>query len=109
MINSIVLLAGMMMDFIPNILIFTPVFMPVIHKAGIDPVFFGVIFILNCAIGLITPPVGNVLNAICGVRSYQHGRPHAEVVAVRRRLRGCWCWSLRFFPGLVIVPLHWLI
>jgi TRAP-type C4-dicarboxylate transport system permease large subunit len=41
--------------------------MPIIKQAGIDPVYFGVLFIINNAIGLITPPVGTVLNVICGV------------------------------------------
>ncbi len=45
----------------------TPVLMPIIKQAGIDPVYFGVLFIINNSIGLITPPVGTVLNVICGV------------------------------------------
>ena len=48
-------------------MILTPVLMPLIKQAGIDPVYFGVLFIMNNAIGLITPPVGIVLNVVCGV------------------------------------------
>jgi TRAP-type C4-dicarboxylate transport system permease large subunit len=41
--------------------------MPIIKIAGIDPVYFGLMFVINCSIGLITPPVGTVLNVVCGV------------------------------------------
>ncbi|WP_223663713.1 TRAP transporter large permease subunit [Escherichia fergusonii] len=44
----------------------TPVLVPLIKQAGIDPVYFGVLFVINTSIGLITPPVGTVLNVICG-------------------------------------------
>jgi tripartite ATP-independent transporter DctM subunit len=66
-IMLIVLAVGMVMDLSPTVLILVPLFMPVITMAGIDPVYFGLMFILNCSIGLITPPVGTVLNVICGV------------------------------------------
>jgi TRAP-type C4-dicarboxylate transport system permease large subunit len=58
---------GTAMDMTPTILIMTPVLMPVVKAAGIDPVYFGVLFIINNAIGLITPPVGTVLNVVAGV------------------------------------------
>ena len=51
----------------PTILILTPVLMPIVKEAGIDPIYFGVLFIINNSIGLITPPVGTVLNVVCGV------------------------------------------
>jgi tripartite ATP-independent transporter DctM subunit len=60
-------LVGTAMDMTPTILILTPVLMPVVKAAGIDPVYFGVLFIMNNAIGLITPPVGTVLNVVAGV------------------------------------------
>ena len=66
-IMLIVLLVGMSMDLMPIVLILTPVFMPVIKLAGIDPVYFGILFIMNASIGLITPPVGNVLSVMSGV------------------------------------------
>ncbi len=62
-----VALVGMVMDVTPTILILTPVFMPLVYAAKIDPIYFGVVFIVNTAIGLLTPPVGNVLNVITGV------------------------------------------
>eukprot|EP01032_Pedospumella_encystans_P019381 gene19381-22033_t len=55
------------LDFAPTVLILTPVLMPLVREAGIDPVYFGVLFIMNNAIGLLTPPVGTVLNVVCGV------------------------------------------
>jgi len=61
------MLVGTAMDMTPTILILTPVLMPVIKQAGIDPVYFGVLFIINNSIGLITPPVGTVLNTVAGV------------------------------------------
>jgi tripartite ATP-independent transporter DctM subunit len=62
-----VLVIGTALDFTPTVLIMTPVLMPVLKQAGIDPVYFGVLFIMNNAIGLVTPPVGTVLNVVCGV------------------------------------------
>lgn len=61
------MVVGTAMDMTPTILILTPVLMPLVKAAGIDPVYFGVMFIINCSIGLITPPVGTVLNAVAGV------------------------------------------
>ncbi len=63
----LVVIVGTALDFTPTVLILTPVLMPVVLKAGIDPVYFGIMFIMNNAIGLITPPVGTVLNVVCGV------------------------------------------
>jgi tripartite ATP-independent transporter DctM subunit len=106
-INLIVLLVGTAMDLSPTILILTPVLMPVIEKAGIDPVYFGVLFILNNCIGLLTPPVGAVLNVACSV-----GKIDMEDI-----LKGVWPFLLVevlilllliLFPELVTVPLKWL-
>jgi TRAP-type transport system large permease protein len=63
----LVLVVGTALDFTPTVLIMTPVLMPVLKEAHIDPVYFGVLFIINNAIGLVTPPVGTVLNVVCGV------------------------------------------
>ena len=63
----LVLVVGTALDMTPTILIMTPVLIPVLKQAGIDPVYFGVLFIMNNAIGLVTPPVGTVLNVVCGV------------------------------------------
>lgn len=106
-INAIVLLVGTAMDLTPTILILTPVLMPIIDKAGIDPIYFGVLFILNNCIGLLTPPVGTVLNVACGV-----GKIGMEDI-----MKGIWPFLLVeviililliLFPSLVTVPLEWL-
>jgi TRAP-type transport system large permease protein len=66
-IMILVMIVGTAMDMTPTILILTPVLMPIVKAAGIDPVYFGVMFIINNSIGLVTPPVGTVLNVVAGV------------------------------------------
>ncbi|MBN1894963.1 TRAP transporter large permease, partial [bacterium] len=66
-INAILLVVGMFMDMTPAILVFTPIFLPVVMKLGISPLHFGIIMILNLCIGLVTPPVGSVLFLGCGI------------------------------------------
>jgi len=61
LINIILLMLGVFMDMTPAVLIFTPIFLPVVSQLGVDPIHFGVIMVLNLSIGLCTPPVGNVL------------------------------------------------
>jgi tripartite ATP-independent transporter DctM subunit len=101
------MVVGTAMDMTPTILILTPVLMPVIKAAGIDPVYFGVLFIINNSIGLITPPVGTVLNVVAGV-----GRMKMDDVT-----KGVLPFMLAefiimflmvLFPSLVTVPAKWL-
>jgi len=66
-INLILLFVGIFMDMTPAVLIFTPIFLPVVTKLGMDPVQFGIIMVLNLCIGLCTPPVGSVLFVGVGV------------------------------------------
>lgn len=66
-INIILLVLGMFMDMAPLILIATPILLPVAIEAGMDPVQFGVVLILNLAIGLVTPPVGTCLFVGCAI------------------------------------------
>ena len=61
MINVLLLLVGIFMDITPAILIFTPIFLPVVQSIGINPIHFGIIMVMNLCIGLCTPPVGNLL------------------------------------------------
>lgn len=61
MINFILLFVGTFMDMTPAVLIFTPIFLPIVTEMGMDPIHFGIIMILNLCIGLCTPPVGSVL------------------------------------------------
>lgn len=67
MINFILLFVGVFMDMTPAVLIFTPIFLPIVTEMGIDPVHFGIIMILNLSLGLCTPPVGSVLFVGVGV------------------------------------------
>lgn len=66
-INLILLFVGIFMDMTPAVLIFTPIFLPVVTQMGMDPVHFGIVMVLNLCIGLCTPPVGSVLFVGCGV------------------------------------------
>ncbi|MDD7885462.1 TRAP transporter large permease [Flavivirga sp. 57AJ16] len=66
-INLILLFIGIFMDMTPAVLIFTPIFLPVVTELGMDPIQFGIIMVLNLCIGLCTPPVGSVLFVGVGV------------------------------------------
>jgi tripartite ATP-independent transporter DctM subunit len=103
----LVLVVGTALDFAPTVLILTPVLMPVVKAAGIDPVYFGVLFIMNNAIGLLTPPVGIVLNVVSGVARMPMG---AVIRGVTPFLiaQVAVLLLLVAFPELVTVPLKWL-
>ena len=105
-IMILVMVVGTAMDMAPTILILTPVLMPIVKAAGIDPVYFGVLFMINNAIGLITPPVGTVLSTVAGV-----GKVSMDAVT-----KGVWPFMVAqfvvmflmvFFPSLVMVPARW--
>ena len=124
-IMILVVVVGTALDMAPTILILTPILMPIIKvagidpgrdnvtgtaddatQAGIDPVYFGVLFIINNAIGLITPPVGVVLNVVCGVSR----------ISMEDIIKGVWPFMIAqlvvlflmvLFPQLVIVPAKW--
>lgn len=106
-IMLLVLVVGTALDLTPTILILTPVLMPIIKQAGIDPVYFGVLFIMNTCIGLLTPPVGVVLNVVSGVGRVPLGKVTvgvapflvAQIVVLV---------ILILFPDLVLVPARWL-
>ena len=100
-------LVGTAMDLTPTILILGPVLVPLITRAGIDPVYFGVMFVMVGAVGLLTPPVGTVLNVVCGV-----GRVSMEGI-----IRGVWPYVVAYtaliglfvaFPEIITVPAGWL-
>jgi tripartite ATP-independent transporter DctM subunit len=104
-IMLLVIAVGTAMDMTPTILILTPVLMPVVKAAGIDPVYFGVLFIMNNAIGLITPPVGTVLNVVAGV-----GRMKMDQVTVGvlpfMFAQFAVLFLLVLFPQIVLWPLR---
>ncbi len=102
----VLILIGTALDLTPTILILAPVMLPIAVKAGIDPVYFGLMFVLNGTIGLITPPVGTVLNVVAGV-----GRMSLADV-----IRGVNPFLITYalilflfvlFPQFVIWPLAW--
>jgi tripartite ATP-independent transporter DctM subunit len=103
----VLVLIGTALDLTPTILIFGPVMLPIAVKAGIDPVYFGLMFVLNGAIGLITPPVGTVLNVVAGV-----GR-----LSLHQVIKGVNPFLVTYililalfvaFPQLVIAPVAWM-
>ena len=105
-IMILVVIVGTAMDMTPTILILTPVLMPIVKAAGIDPIYFGVLFIVNNSIGLITPPVGTVLNVVAGVSR----------ISMEDLMKGVWPFLLAellilllmiLFPPLVMVPAKW--
>jgi TRAP-type transport system large permease protein len=105
-IMLLVIVVGTALDLMPTVLILTPILMPVIKQAGIDPIYFGVLFIMNNAIGLLTPPVGTVLNVVAGVAK----------VPLDGVIKGVWPFLLAqcvllflfvLFPQLVMVPAGW--
>lgn len=104
----LVIVVGTALDFTPTVLILTPVLMPLVLKAGIDPVYFGVMFIMNNAIGLITPPVGTVLNVVCGVAKINMDTAFKGVfpfLLAQISVLGL----LIAFPAIVIVPMNWMM
>jgi tripartite ATP-independent transporter DctM subunit len=108
MMMVIIVIVGTALDFTPTVLILTPVLMPVVLKAGIDPVYFGVLFIMNNAIGLITPPVGTVLNVVCGVARISMDDAFKGVMPFFLAQLAV-LFGLVLFPDLVLVPLKWLM
>jgi tripartite ATP-independent transporter DctM subunit len=107
-INILVLLVGTAMDSTPTILILTPVLMPIVQKAGIDPIYFGFMFVFNNMIGLLTPPVGSVLNVAAGV-----GKVSMDNI-IRCVMPYMWIEMillllLTFIPQIVTIPLGWFI
>ena len=106
LINLILLAVGLVMDLTPAILIFTPVFLPLAKMAGIDPVYFGIVMVINLCIGLLTPPVGTVLYVGCGISKINIGQ----------LTKGIWPFVLVhvivlvlliLFPSIITVPLKW--
>jgi tripartite ATP-independent transporter DctM subunit len=100
----VLLMVGMVMDLTPTILILAPVMVPVVRAAGIDPVYFGVLFVMVGVIGLVTPPVGTVLNVVAGVGKMKMDQVArgvmpfliADVIVL---------FLLVMFPALVLAPL----
>ncbi len=103
----VLIVIGTALDLTPTILIFAPVMLPIAVKAGIDPVYFGLMFVLNGAIGLITPPVGTVLNVVAGVGRLSL---HQVIKGVNPFLFTYTVILFLFvlFPQIVTAPVAWM-
>jgi tripartite ATP-independent transporter DctM subunit len=103
----VLIVIGTALDLTPTILIFAPVMLPIAVKAGIDPVYFGLMFILNGAIGLITPPVGTVLNVVAGVGRLSL---HQVIKGVNPFLitYSIILFTFVLFPQIVTAPVAWM-
>lgn len=106
-IMLLLLAIGTVMDLTPTILVMGPVLMPIALKAGIDPTYFGVMFILVGTLGLIHPPVCTVLNVVCGVAK----------ISLESATKGIWPFLLTYsvlilifiiFPGIITAPVAWM-
>ncbi len=103
----VLIVIGTALDLTPTILIFAPVMLPIAVKAGIDPVYFGLMFVLNGAIGLITPPVGTVLNVVAGVGKLSL---HQVIKGVNPFLftYSIILFVFVLFPQIVTAPVAWM-
>lgn len=106
-LNLFLFLAGMVMDLTPNILIFAPVFFPLVQQAGIDPYHFGLLFVLNLGIGVITPPVGTILYVICGIGNVKIANLIAKIIPFLA-IETLVLLILLVFPTLSLTPMRWL-
>lgn len=107
MMMALVVVVGTALDFTPTVLILTPILMPLVRAAGINEVYFGVLFIMNNAIGLITPPVGIVLNVISGVAKVSMSAVMRGVLPFFLAQTAV-LFLLVALPQWVIAPLNWL-
>ncbi len=105
-IVAILFAVGCVMDLSPIILILTPVLLPVAKQAGINEIYFGVIFIVCGSIGLITPPVGTVLNVVAGATKSNMTQV-VRGVAPFLLSHSIVLLLMIFFPALVTVPARW--
>jgi TRAP-type C4-dicarboxylate transport system permease large subunit len=105
-IMVLTMVVGTALDMTPTILLLTPVLMPVVKAAGIDPVYFGVLFIMNNAIGLITPPVGTVLNTVAGVGKISMDDVTRGVIPFMLA-QFALVFLMVMFPQIVMVPARW--
>jgi tripartite ATP-independent transporter DctM subunit len=94
-INLILLFVGIFMDMTPAILIFTPIFLPVVTALGLDPIHFGIIMVLNLSIGLCTPPVGSVLFVGVGIAN----------ITIQKVIRPLLPFFIAMLIGLILITL----
>ena len=108
LINLLLLVAGMFMDITPAVLIFAPIFLPVVTSFGMDPIHFGIMMVMNLGVGNMTPPVGSSLFSCCQVSGFDMDEmvkpllPFYAAVFVALMLVAYVPWFSMVLPNLVM-------
>ncbi len=107
LVNILLLIVGCVMDLTPALLILGPMLMPLAARFGLDPVYFGVVIIVNLCIGLITPPVGNILYVTCGITKFSVAEiskaiwPNVIIAVIVLLIITYVPWTVTFLPSLI--------
>lgn len=107
LVNILLLIVGCVMDLTPALLILGPMLMPLAARFGLDPVYFGVVIIVNLCIGLITPPVGNILYVTCGITKFSVADiskaiwPNVIIAVIVLCIITYVPWTVTFLPNLM--------
>ncbi len=107
LVNLIMLAAGTVIDMTPAVLLFTPIFWPVVLTLGIDPLHFGIVLIMNLCIGLCTPPVGTCLFLGCGVAGTTVARMLPKLLPLYAAMIAALLLTT-FVPSLALALPRWL-
>lgn len=106
-VNILLLLVGCVMDLVPALLILGPMLIPIATQYGLDPVYFGVVMIVNLCVGLITPPVGNILFVACGISKISMGQisraiwPNIIIGIIVVLIVTYLPWTVTYLPSLI--------
>jgi TRAP-type C4-dicarboxylate transport system permease large subunit len=106
-VNVLLLIVGCVMDLTPSLLILAPMLLPIAAKYNLDPIYFGVVMIVNLCIGLITPPVGNILFVACGISKISVADlsraiwPNIVVGVIVIFIVTYLPWTVTYLPGLI--------
>ncbi len=106
-VNILLLLVGCVMDLVPALLILGPMLLPIAVQYGLDPIYFGVVIIVNLCVGLITPPVGNILFVACGISKISMGQisraiwPNVIIGIIVVLIVTYLPWTVTYLPSLI--------
>ena len=106
-VNILLLIVGCVMDLVPALLILGPMLLPIAAQYDLDPVYFGVVVIVNLCIGLITPPVGNILFVACGISKIPMAQmaraiwPNIVIGIIVIFIVTYLPWTVTYLPGLI--------
>jgi tripartite ATP-independent transporter DctM subunit len=106
-VNFLLLLVGCVMDLVPALLILGPMLLPIATQYGLDPIYFGVVVIVNLCVGLITPPVGNILFVACGISKIPMSRmsraiwPNIIIGIIVVLIVTYLPWTVTYLPSLI--------